>query len=93
MCTVTNRPRASQKHLVLVSRILILVLGLMAIIISLNRGSVLWSSWFGWTALGIVGMPLIIGLYWDKATKEGAIAGITSGFFYSGHLEPMGFNE
>ncbi|SDZ00551.1 sodium/proline symporter [Tindallia californiensis] len=74
------RPRATQQHLVLVSRILILWLGLIAILISLNSGSVLWSSWFGWTALGIVGMPLIIGLYWDKASKEGAIAGITSGF-------------
>lgn len=74
------RPAATQKHLVLVSRMLILILGLVAILISLNRGSVLWSSWFGWTALGIVGMPLVIGLYWDKATKQGAIAGITSGF-------------
>ncbi len=76
----TLYPKASQKHLIFVSRITTILLGIISVIISLNKSSVLWSSWFGWTTLGIVGAPIVIGLYWKRATKEGAIVGILSGF-------------
>jgi Na+/proline symporter len=58
----------------------VIFLGIVAYIISMDKNSVLWSSWIGWTTLGIMGMPIIIGLYWERATKEGAIAGLVSGF-------------
>ena len=74
------KPRASQRHLILVSRLVVIFLGIVAYIISMDKNSVLWSSWIGWTTLGIMGMPIIIGLYWERATKEGAIAGLVSGF-------------
>lgn len=74
------RPRASQGQLILVSRLVTIGLGVIAFLISMDRNSVLWSSWIGWTTLGIMGMPIIIGLYWERATKEGAIAGLISGF-------------
>ena len=74
------RPRASQKHLILISRLVTVFLGIIAVIISMNKSSVLWSSWLGWTTLGIMGMPVIVGLYWIRATKQGAISGLISGF-------------
>ena len=74
------RPRASQGQLILVSRLVTIGLGVIAFLISMDRNSVLWSSWIGWTTLGIMGMPIIIGLYWERATKEGAIVGLISGF-------------
>ena len=74
------RPRSSQKHLIFISRLVTILLGIIAFIISMNESSVLWSSWLGWTTLGIMGMPVIIGLYWARATKEGAIWGLLSGF-------------
>lgn len=74
------RPRASQKHLIFISRLITVILGIIAVIISMNKSSVLWSSWLGWTTLGIIGMPVIVGLYWKRATKQGAIMGLISGF-------------
>lgn len=74
------RPRSSQKHLIYISRLVTIFLGITAVIISMDKSSVLWSTWLGWTTLGIMGMPVIIGLYWARATKEGAIWGLISGF-------------
>lgn len=73
-------PKASQKKLISMSRLATIIFGFLAIILSLNRNSVLWSSWFGWTTLSLIGIPIIIGLYWENATKEGAIFGLISGF-------------
>lgn len=73
-------PKTSQKHLIFMSRMTTIFLGMIAVILSLNESSVLWSSWFGWTTLGILGAPVIVGLYWERATKEAAIAGLISGF-------------
>lgn len=74
------KPKTSQRALINMSRLATIALGFIAIILSLNKTSVLWSSWFGWTTLGLVGIPIIIGLYWKRATKEGAIIGLLSGF-------------
>jgi len=74
------KPKTSQKHLIQVSRLIVVLLGLISVFIALNRNSVLWSAWFGWTTLGIVGIPLVIGLYWSNTTREGAIWGMISGF-------------
>jgi sodium/proline symporter len=73
-------PKASQSYLILISRITTIFLGIVSVVISLNKNSVLWLSWFGWTTLGIIGAPIIIGLFWKKTTRIGAIAGLVSGF-------------
>lgn len=73
--------KASQKHLIFISRITTMILGSIAVLLSLNQNSVLWIAWFGWTTLGIIGAPIIIGLYWKRTTREGAVIGLLSGFF------------
>lgn len=73
-------PKSSEKHLILVSRIVTILLGLMAVLLAVDKSSVLWSSWFGWSTLSIVGIPIVVGLYWKRATKQGAIAGMLAGF-------------
>lgn len=74
-------PNAPQKHLILFSRLTTILLGLIAVMISLNKNSVLALAWFGWTTLGLTGIPIIIGLYWKRATTQGATIGILCGFF------------
>lgn len=47
---------------------------------ALKGGSVLLVSWLGWNTLGLFGGPVILGLLWPRATREGAIAGLVTSF-------------
>ncbi len=78
----TTRPEV-QKKLLFLSKIMTLVVGVVSVIIALAVPSVLMvlnSSYTLFTA-GVFA-PVVAGLMWKKATKEGAFAGLISGLIF-----------
>lgn len=73
-------PELDDRTAIKYTRIATLVIGIIGVALALRGGSVLWISWFGWNTLGLFGGPIILGLWWPKATREGAIAGLSTGF-------------
>jgi len=73
-------PNASQKHLVMLSRIMTVVIGVLAIIIAFQPLLLLWSIWLGWSGLAVFVTLLLPGLYWKRATREAAIAALIVSF-------------
>lgn len=77
---VVNRA-ASQKKLVLISRIATLVIGLIAIALSTLPRSIFDKVLFAWAGLGATfGPALVMALWWRKTTRNGALAGMITGF-------------
>ena len=68
--------KATGRQLLLYGRLLTILLGIIALIMSWTPGSVLWISWFGWGTLGLFFTPVVLGLWWKRTTREGAIAGL-----------------
>ena len=73
-------PKASQKHLVLLSRIVTVIIGILAIIVAFQPMLLLWSIWLGWSGLAIFVTLILPGLFWKRATREGAIAALIVSF-------------
>lgn len=76
------RKQVSQKGLMRISRVTILVLGLGAMAVALMETRVIfWFVLFAWSGLGAsFGPILLFALYSKRVTREGAIAGIVTGF-------------
>ena len=74
--------RLSDKKLLLISRVTVLILGLGAMGIALGETRVIfWFVLFAWSGLGASFGPVILfTLYWKKVTREGAVAGMLTGF-------------
>jgi sodium/proline symporter len=71
----------TQRHLVFVSRVVILILVILAL--GLREAAtdlVFWLVLFAWSGLGAsFGPPLILSLFWARTTKWGVFAGLLSG--------------
>lgn len=72
----------SHEKIIFVSRLTVLLLGLGAIFIALGETRVIfWFVLFAWSGLGASFGPLILfTLYWKKITRQGALAGMLTGF-------------
>jgi len=72
----------SHKQIIFVSRLTVLFLGLAAILIALGETRVIfWFVLFAWSGLGASFGPLILfTLYWKETSRQGAIAGMLTGF-------------
>ena len=72
----------SHETILRISRITVLVLGLGAMLIALGETRVIfWFVLFAWSGLGASFGPLILfTLYSKRVTRQGAIAGMLSGF-------------
>ena len=72
---------ATDKQVMLVSRITLLVLTLIGIIIALDEDSVIFDIVsFAWSGFGATFGPLMLfSLFWKRINKSGAIAGMVSG--------------
>ena len=72
----------SHKQIIFVSRLTVLFLGLGAILIALGETRVIfWFVLFAWSGLGASFGPLILyTLYWKETSRQGAIAGMLTGF-------------
>ena len=82
-------PKADTAKRLLVARVLLVIIGAAGAYIASFRltsilGSVAWAFDFAMSGLFF---PLVLGVWWKRATREGAIAGIVtgigSGLFYS----------
>ena len=73
--------KATDKQVMLVTRITLLVIALVAIVIALDENSVIFKVVsFAWAGFGATFGPLMLfSLFWKRTTKEGAIAGMVSG--------------
>ena len=76
-------PKASEKHIIFLSRLFVLCLGIIAFLISLTfekTSGFLERALYAYTIYGTAVTPsLVAALFWKGATKYGAIASIAAG--------------
>jgi sodium/proline symporter len=73
--------KAADKEVLFVGRISAIIIGVLALYIAFNPfEGVLWVIWWAWGGLTAFGPVVVLGLHWKRATREGAIAGLISGF-------------
>ena len=75
------KKKASDKQVMLISRITLVVLTLIAALIALDENSIIFSIVsFAWAGFGATFGPLVIfSLFWKRINKMGAIAGMIGG--------------
>lgn len=90
------RKKASDKSVMNISRITLLVITLIAILIASDENSVIFTIVsFAWAGFGAVFGPLmLISLFWKRTNRAGAIAGMLSGgiavFVWKLAVRPLG---
>ncbi len=85
----------SHTKILFVSRLTVLLLGLGAMWIALGETRVIfWFVLFAWSGLGASFGPLILfTLYWKKVTRQGAVAGMLTGFLTTLIWKGAGLSE
>lgn len=75
------RPGASQREVVLIGRVAVVLLALVALLLAMNPDStVLGLVAYAWAGFGAAfGPVLLISLYWKRMNWHGAIAGVITG--------------
>ena len=75
------KPEASDRDVLVISRIAVLVAGVLTILLVINPPEILaFLIWMGiGTMLAVFAVPLLAGLYWRRATTGGAIASMVAG--------------
>lgn len=75
------KKKATDKQVMLVSRITLLAIALIAVFIALDEDSVIFQIVsFAWAGFGATFGPLMLfSLFWKRTTRAGAIAGMVSG--------------
>lgn len=87
---------ATDKQVMLCTRIILIVISLIGIIIAWNENSVIFTIVsFAWAGFGATFGPLmILSLFWKRTTQAGAIAGMLTGgimvFVWKLCLKPLG---
>jgi sodium/proline symporter len=80
------RPSASDKEVLMVSKISVVVAAGGTLILAVNPPSML--AWLIWMGIGVMlatfAVPLLAGLYWRGATSQGAIASMALGLVGAG---------
>ncbi|MGI6176327.1 MAG: sodium/proline symporter PutP [Christensenellales bacterium] len=90
------RKNASDKAVMRVSRITLLVIALVAVFIALDEQSVIFTIVsFAWAGFGATFGPLMLfSLFWKRTNRAGAIAGMLGGggmvFFWKLVIRPLG---
>lgn len=76
------KPRAKSGEITKVSRWAIFVSAIITVLLAINPPKLL--AWLIWMGIGVIlatfTVPLLAGLYWRRATREGAIASMLTGF-------------
>ena len=84
MCYIAKGTDPNDKKLLLVSRIFTAVAGIAAIVFSMLVPSIISACTYSYYLFtGGVFAPVVFGVMWKKATKEGAIAGLISGSIFA----------
>ncbi len=90
------KKNATDKQVMLVTRITLLVIALIGIVIALDENSVIFSIVsFAWAGFGATFGPIMIfSLFWKRTTRAGAIAGMVGGagmvFLWKLVIKPLG---
>ncbi|MDI9632965.1 MAG: sodium:solute symporter family protein [Methanolinea sp.] len=75
------RPNASDAEVILVSRVSVVAAAVLTLFAALDPPAML--VWLIWAGIGIMfatfAVPLLAGLYWRRATREGALASMALG--------------
>lgn len=87
---------ATDKQVMNISRIILLLISIVGIIIALDENSIIFTVVsFAWAGFGATFGPIMLfSLFWKRTTREGAIAGMLSGagmvFLWKLVIKPMG---
>lgn len=90
------RRKASDREVLNVSRLTLLLIAVVAIIIALDENSVIFTIVsFAWAGFGATFGPLMLfSLFWKRTTREGAVAGMIGGagmvFVWNLLIRPLG---
>ncbi len=90
------KKKATDKEVLWVSRITLLVIAIIAVIIALDEDSVIFTIVsFAWAGFGATFGPIMLfSLFWKRTNRWGAIAGMLSGgvmvFFWKLVIRPLG---
>lgn len=90
------KKEASDAQVMRISRVTLLLVGVVGVIIALDENSVIFQIVsFAWAGFGATFGPLMLfSLFWKRTTRQGAIAGMLSGgimvFVWKLLLKPMG---
>ncbi len=90
------KKNASDKSVMNVSRLMILLITIIGIIIAWDENSIIFNVVsFAWAGFGATFGPIILfSLFWKRTTREGAIAGMLSGgimvFVWNLLIKPLG---
>ncbi|NLX77820.1 MAG: sodium/proline symporter PutP [Clostridiaceae bacterium] len=90
------RKKASDKEIMIVSRIILLLIAIVGIIIALDEKSVIFKIVsFAWAGFGATFGPIMLfSLFWKRTTQSGAIAGMITGgamvFVWNYLIKPLG---
>jgi sodium/proline symporter len=83
------KPRATDREVLKVSKIAVIVAAVGTLLLAINPPEML--AWLIWMGIGVMlatfVVPLLGGLYWRRATKEGAIASMALGLVSAGVFE------
>jgi sodium/proline symporter len=76
------RPNMPERRLSFYGKATTVVVGLAAMVVALGEVRLIfWFVLFAWSGLASAFVPVILcGLYWKRTTREGAIAGMATGF-------------
>jgi len=81
------KPKASEKETVIVMRLAVVIIGLLALYVALVGAAGLIALLLGAYGSIVQFLPLVYcGLYWKRASKHGAIAGLVAGFLVNTYL-------
>lgn len=87
---------ASDREVLYVSRITLIILAIIAVIIALDENSVIFTVVsFAWAGFGATFGPIMLfSLFWKRTTRSGAIAGMLTGggmvFIWKLFIKPVG---
>nr|WP_245323569.1 sodium:solute symporter family protein [Methanomicrobium sp. W14] len=80
------RPDATDRQVLRLSQICVVVVAIVSILLAFNPPEML--AFLIWMGIGVMlstfAVPFLAGLYWRRATKEGAIAAVLTGLVTSG---------
>jgi SSS family solute:Na+ symporter len=79
-------PNASDKQVLRLSQVSVVVVAIVSILLAMNPPAML--AFLIWMGIGVMlstfAVPFIAGLYWRRATTQGAIAAVLTGLIASG---------
>lgn len=82
------RPNASERQVTGLGLIVMVVASLIGILIAVDPPGLIavMVGWVGGFLLSVFGFPIVLGLWWPRATSAGALAGMLGGFVTFGVL-------